>query len=379
MALRVLLTGGGTGGHINPALAIADIIKMNVPDAQIAFVGTEKGLENRLIPKENYKLYHIEIQGIRRSLSLSNVKTAYLVLTSPSKAKKIIKEYKPDIVIGTGGYVCWPLLKAASSMGIPTMVHESNALPGVAVRQLQNKVDVILTNFKATEELLDTHQRIVNVGNPLRKSYSTIDREKARKKLGIDPSKFVILSFGGSLGAPRINEAAIDVMRNFSAKKEDVIHYHSGGSRGYENAMRLFVGYGLEKEPSLVLKDYIYDMPLYMAAADLVICRAGAMTLTEIAMMKKAAILIPSPNVADNHQYKNAKVLADAGAAMLIEEKELTEESITAAVEQLYSDKEAREKMEEAAAVFCNRDAGKLIYEEMNLLLSISEKIIKND
>ena len=379
MALKVLLTGGGTGGHINPALAIADIIKMNVPDAQIAFVGTEKGLENRLVPKENYKLYHIEIQGIKRSLSLSNLKTAYLVLTSPTKAKKIINEYKPDIVIGTGGYVCWPLLKAASSMGIPTMVHESNALPGVAVRQLQNKVDVILTNFKATAELLNTHQRIVNVGNPLRKSYSTIDRAEARKKLGIDESKFVVLSFGGSLGAPRINEAAVNVMRNFSSKKEDVIHYHSGGSRGYENAMRLFAGYGLEKDESLVLKDYIYDMPAYMAAADLVICRAGAMTLTEIAIMKKAAILIPSPNVADNHQYKNAKVLADAGAAMLIEEKDLTEESITAAVEQLYSDKEARAKMEEAVAAFCNRDAGKFIYEEMNLLLSINEKIIKND
>lgn len=379
MALRVLLTGGGTGGHINPALAIADIIKMNVPDAHIAFVGTEKGLENRLVPKENYKLYHIEIQGIKRSLSLSNVKTAYLVLTSPSKAKKIIHEFKPDIVIGTGGYVCWPLLKAASSMGIPTMVHESNALPGVAVRQLQNKVDVILTNFKATEELLDTDKRIVNVGNPLRKMYSAIDREQARRKLCIDESKFVVLSFGGSLGAPRINEAAIDVMRNFSSKKEDVIHYHSGGSRGYDNAMRLFVGYGLEKDESLVLKDYIYDMPLYMAAADLVICRAGAMTLTEVAMMKKAAILIPSPNVADNHQYKNAKVLADAGAAMLIEEKELNEESITAAVEGLYSDKTARKKMEEAVSVFCNRDTGKLIYEEMSLLLSVNEKIVRND
>jgi len=377
--MKVLLTGGGTSGHVTPALAIADIIKEREPSSVFAYVGTENGIEKKLVEKEFYEFHPIEIQGIRRSLSLSNVKTAYLVLTSPSKAKKIIKEYKPDIVIGTGGYVCWPLLKAASSMGVPTMVHESNALPGVAVRQLQNKVDVILTNFKATEELLDTDKRIVNVGNPLRKSYSTVDREEARKKLGIDSSKFVILSFGGSLGAPRINEAAVDVMRNFSAKNEDVIHYHSGGSRGYENAMRLFVGYGLEKEPSLVLKDYIYDMPLYMAAADLVICRAGAMTLTEIAMMKKAAILIPSPNVADNHQYKNAKVLADAGAAMLIEENDLTEDSITAAVEQLYSDKEAREKMEDSVSVFCNRDAGKLIYEEMNLLLSINEKIIKND
>ncbi len=379
MALRVLLTGGGTGGHINPALAIADIIKMNIPDAQIAFVGTEKGLENRLVPKENYKLYYIKIQGIKRSVSLSNLKTAYLVLTSPTKAKKIIREYKPDIVIGTGGYVCWPLLKAASSMGIPTMVHESNALPGVAVRQLQNKVDVILTNFKATEELLDTDKKIVNVGNPLRKTYGTTDRETARRKLGIDGSKFVILSFGGSLGAPRINEAAIDVMRNFGVNNENVVHYHSGGSRGYENAMRLFAGYGLEKNPRLVIKDYIYDMPLYMAAADLVICRAGAMTLTEIAMMRKAAILIPSPNVADNHQYKNAKVLSDAGAAVLLEEKDLNAESITNAVESLYNDCVEREKMEESISEFVNADAGKMIYEEIRSLIDVNEKIVKRD
>ena len=379
MSLRVLLTGGGTGGHVNPALAIADIIKMNVPDAQIAFVGTEKGIENDLVPKENYKLYHIQIQGLKRSVSLSNVKTVYLVMTSPAKAKKIIKEYKPDIVIGTGGYVCWPLLKAASSMGIPTMVHESNALPGAAVRQLQNKVDVILTNFKATEELLDTEKKIVNVGNPLRKTYETVDREEARKKLGIDGSKFMILSFGGSLGAHRINEAAIDVMRKFGAVNENVVHYHSGGTRGYENAMRLFAGYGLEKNPRLIVKDYIYDMPLKMAAADLVISRAGAMTLTEIAMMKKAAVLIPSPNVADNHQYKNAKVLADAGAAILLEEKDLNAESITEAVEKLYSEREERERMSESISEFVNADVGKMIYEEIRALIDAKEKIIKRD
>ena len=352
---------------------------MNVPDAQIAFVGTEKGIENTLVPKENYDLYHIQIQGIKRSVSLSNLKTAYLVMTSPAKAKKIIREYKPDIVIGTGGYVCWPLLKAATSMGIPTMVHESNALPGVAVRQLQNKVDVILTNFKSTAELLDTKQKIVNVGNPLRSSYSTVDRAAARERLGIDESKFVILSFGGSLGAARVNEAAIDVMRNFSVKNENVVHYHSGGKRGYENAIRLFAGYGLEKNPRLVLKEFIHDMSTYMAAADIVICRAGAMTLTEIAMLKKTAILIPSPNVADNHQYKNAKVLADAGAAILLEEKDLTSDSITQLVERLYNDKAEREAMEEKISEFVNLNVGKMIYEEMCALLDVKEKIIKRD
>ena len=372
--MRVLLTGGGTGGHINPALAIADVIRMNIPDAEIAFVGTKQGLENRLIPKEGYSLYHIEIQGIRRSLSLSNLKTAYLVMTSPHKAKEILLDYKPDIVIGTGGYVCWPLLKAASSMGVPCMVHESNALPGVAVRQLQNKVDVILTNFEATAALLHTKKKLVNVGNPLRASYSVTDKESARRKLGIpDSVRFVILSFGGSLGAAKLNETAIDVMRSFGAGREDVMHFHSGGSRGYENAMRLFAGYGLERNERLIVKDYIYDMPLYMAAADLVICRAGAMTLTELAAMKKSAILIPSPNVTDNHQYKNAKVLADAGAAILIEEKDLSAERITETVQKLYDDASLRGQLEENIQAFGNLDAGKRIFEEMQALLATKE------
>ncbi len=373
--MRVLLTGGGTGGHINPALAIADIIKRNVPDAEIAFVGTERGMENRLIPKEGYPLYHIEIQGIRRSLSLSNLKTAYLVMTSPHKAKKIIREFRPDIVIGTGGYVCWPLLQAASSMGIPSMVHESNALPGVAVRQLQNKVDVILTNFEATADLLKAKDRIVHVGNPLRSGYGTVDKAEARRALGIpDSVRFVILSFGGSLGAAKLNEAAVDVMRRFSAEREDVMHIHAGGSRGYENAMRLFSGYGLAGNDRLVVKEYIYDMPLHMAAADLVICRAGAMTLTELAKMNKCAILIPSPNVTDNHQYKNAKVLADAEAAILIEEKDLTADGIADTVRLLADDENARRAMEKNIAPFGSEDAGKRIYEEIVKLLASKKK-----
>lgn len=373
--MRVLLTGGGTGGHINPALAIADIIKMNVPDAEIAFVGTERGMENRLIPKEGYPLYHIEIQGIRRSLSLSNLKTAYLVMTSPHKAKKIIRDFKPDIVIGTGGYVCWPLLQAAASMGIPSMVHESNALPGVAVRQLQNKVDVILTNFEATAELLKAKDRIVHVGNPLRSGYSTVDKVTARRELGIpDSVRFVILSFGGSLGAPKLNEAAVDVMRGFSATREDVMHFHAGGSRGYENAMHLFSAYGLAGNERLAVKEYIYDMPKFMAAADLVICRAGAMTLTELAQMKKSAILIPSPNVTDNHQYKNAKVLADANAAVLMEEKDLNAESITETVRRLADHAEERHMMEQNIAAFGREDVGKRIYEEIVRLIEEKKK-----
>ena len=158
--MRVLFSGGGTGGHINPALAMADIIKMNIPDAEIAFVGTPKGMENSLIPQAGYKLYHVEVEGIRRSLSPKNVKSLYLALTSPAKAKKIIKEFNPDIVIGTGGYVCWPALKAAAELGIPTMLHESNALPGMAVRKLQSKVDLIMTNFESTKDMLSPEAKV---------------------------------------------------------------------------------------------------------------------------------------------------------------------------------------------------------------------------
>ena len=375
--MRVLMTGGGTGGHVYPALAIAELIKMNQPDAQIAFVGTEKGIENRLVPAAGYPLYHIQIQGIRRSLSLSNQKTAYLVMVSPSRAKKIIREFRPDLVIGTGGYVCWPLLKAAASMGIPCMVHESNALPGVAVRQLQRKVDVILTNFAETAELLKVKEKVVNVGNPLRARCGVIGREDARRQLGIpDSARFVILSFGGSLGAPALNEAAVALMKNAVEESGDMMHIHATGARRYAETRARFEACGLKENERLVLKDYIDDMPLYMAAADLVICRAGAMTLTEVAMMRKPAILIPSPNVTDNHQYKNAKVLADADAAVLIEEKDLTEERLKDAVCRLASDEALRRRMSENIARFAREDVGVRIYKEITALLRQKEVIV---
>lgn len=375
--MRVLMTGGGTGGHVYPALAIADLIRMNAPDAQIAFVGTEKGIENRLVPAAGYPLYHIQIQGIRRSLSLSNLKTAYLVMVSPSRAKKIIGEFRPDLVIGTGGYVCWPLLKAASSMGIPCMVHESNALPGVAVRQLQRHLDVILTNFAETADLLKVKEKAVNVGNPLRARCGVISREEARRQLAIpDSVRFVVLSFGGSLGAPALNEAAVALMKNVTASTEDMMHIHATGARRYEETKKRFEECGLQSCHRLVLKDYIDDMPLYMAAADLVICRAGAMTLTEVAMMRKPAILIPSPNVTDNHQYKNAKVLADANAAVLIEEKDLTEERLKEAVCRLAADDALCQSMSENIARFARADAGAAIYREITTLLRQKEVIV---
>ena len=374
--MRVLLTGGGTGGHVYPALAIAELIQRNYPGATVAFVGTEKGIEARLATGEGYDFYPINIQGIRRSLSPSNLKTAYLVLTSPQKAKKILLDFRPDLVIGTGGYVCWPLLRAASSMGIPTMVHESNAKAGLAVRQLQRRVDVILANFAETEKKLSKEgkRKLVRVGNPLRTTLGTLTREQARAKLGIAENEFFILSFGGSLGAPAVNRVAAMLGRSFVPKHKNVCHTHVGGNRNFENAKQIFAEYGVPTEGSTELRDYLYDMPIYLTAADLVISRAGAMTLTEIACVQKPAILIPYPDAADNHQYENAKVLADAGGAVLWEEKQITESLVLETVERLYAHPEERAKMSAAMAKCYESEVEARIHGEIVRLMGNYEK-----
>ena len=373
--MKVLFSGGGSGGHISPALAMADIIKMNIPDVEIAFVGTPKGIENSLIPQAGYKLYHVEVEGIRRKISVENARALYLAFTSIGKAKKVIKEFGPDIVIGTGGYACWPALSAAAELGIPTLVHESNAIPGMAVRKLQNKVDVVLTNFESTAELLSPGANVINVGNPLRAACSTISKAEARARLGIDEGvKLVTLSFGGSLGAPAINRAACEMMAHFAKDKKAVKCFHVGGKRYYENACNFFAAYDLERDSRFVLMEYTSDLPLYMAAADVVICRAGAMTLTEIARMGKASIIIPSPNVADNHQYKNAKALSDENAAIVISEDELNSDGkcrVCECVDKLYEDESYRETLSKNIRKFAKDDVEKKIFEAI-------EKVIQN-
>ncbi len=368
--MRVLMTGGGTGGHINPALAIAKTILKEEPDSEIAFVGTSRGMENRLVPKEGFPLHHIEMQGLRRSLSPSNFKTLWLMLTSVGKAKKLIREFKPDVCIGTGGYVCWPLIKAACDLGVPTALHESNALAGVAVKLLASKVDVVFTNFGKTAEQIKSCKKIVHVGNPLKNGFSTVTREEARDRLGFEGRyRYSLLSCGGSLGAGRINSEALLLMRDYSAKHPEVHHLHQAGVGNYPAVKEEFDRLGLGQYPNLQLVDYIYDMPDRLAAADLVINRAGAMTISELALLKKPAILIPSPNVTDNHQYKNAKVLADAGAAVLLEESELREGLLADTVASLLSDRERRHRMAENFGRFSIKNANNLIYNEIKALV----------
>lgn len=364
--MRVLMTGGGTGGHVNPAVSIAKTILEMEPDSEIAFVGTSRGIENKLVPREGFPLYHIEIQGLKRSFSLSNLKTLYLALTSVGKAKKLIKEFKPDVAIGTGGYVCFPVIKAASQMGIPTFLHESNALPGVAVKALAGSVDAVFTNFEETAKDIRGAKEVIRTGNPLRAGFSVISRSDARKKLGFDQKyRYSLLSCGGSLGARCINREALDVMKRYTSKHPEIHHIHSTGAGNYEAVRAEFEDAGLDRFENLELVDYIYDMPNQMAAADLVINRAGAMLLSELAMMKKPAILIPSPNVTDNHQYKNAKVLSDAGAAVLIQESELTEGFLADTVAELLENRVKREQMSENFGKFAIKDSNIRIYNEI--------------
>lgn len=370
--MKIVFTGGGTGGHVNPAIAIADEIKAREPDSEITFVGTPRGIENKLCAKAGYPIRHVDIQGLRRRLTLSNLKTLYLTLTSPGKAKRLLRELKPDVVLGTGGYVCWPVVKAASKMGIPTALHESNAVPGAAVRMLSGVVDRVYLNFEETGEAFSDKSKLYRVGNPLRSGFSGISREEGRRLCGIDGKyKFTVLSFGGSLGAERVNKAVLDMMESFTSKRPDVYHVHACGSIEWEDAKRDFAARGLGSCENISLNEYIYNMPQLMAAADLVICRAGAMTVSELAMCGKCVIFIPSPNVTDNHQYKNANVLRTAGAAELIEERELDSRPLATVAAELLSDEgeSRRQEMCRRITSFAVKNTCELIYEDLCALI----------
>ncbi len=372
--MKALVTGGGTGGHINPAIAIANTIKTHHPDAQITFVGTSRGMENKLVPAAGYPLVHIEIQGLKRKLSLDNLKTLWLTFSSVHKAKKLIRQFKPDVVIGTGGYVCWPVCKAAASMGIPTVLHESNAIPGVAVKMLSSCVDRIYVNFDRTADNIKQKEKVLRVGNPLKNEYRVISREEARKALGIPADALVLLSCGGSLGAQRINEEILSLMADYSAKHPELIHIHSTGSANYEDFMHAFREAGLAQYPNLQPSEYLYDMPLRLAAADLVINRAGAMTLSELATLGKASILIPSPNVTDNHQYKNAAAVAQADAAVLLQESDLLPGVLCKTVADLMADPAKRRSLSANFREFSVENANELIYNDIKRLV-FSRKI----
>ena len=338
--MRVLIAAGGTAGHINPALAIAGAIKKADPTAEIHFAGRKEGMEYRLVTQAGYPFHHIEITGFQRKLSLNNIKrniiTLWNLALSGPKAKKMMKDIQPDLVIGCGGYVSGPVVRCAARQGIKTALHEQNAFPGVTNKLLAPDVDIVFAAVPAAVEKLGAPEKTIVVGNPVRPEVfaQAKNRDAIRAELGAG-DRTVILSFGGSLGARRVNEVVADLCAWEKQTHRNVLHLHATGSRG----VKLFEGLEKEKDfapgENLVVTEYINNMPQLLAAADLVIARSGALTLAELEAVGRASVLIPSPNVAENHQYYNALELQKAGAAVVIEEKNLTGDGLVKTVETL--------------------------------------------
>ena len=364
--MRILLTGGGTAGHINPAIAIADTIKRNCKEAEVAFVGTPEGMERRLVKEAGYPFFPVRVQGFQRSLTLKNVQAAWLALTSPRAAAGIISEFQPSLVIGTGGYVCWPLLRAAARMGIPAALHESNAVPGLATRRLAPYMDAIWLNFKETANALPAHcVSPLQVGNPLRHGFSSVSRTAARRELGLCEQDFMILSFGGSRGAEALNDAILHFIKSNLPRHPQLYHVHACGEKHYEACRKVL---GEKKTARCVLLPYISKMDTYMSAADIVVCRAGAMTISELALCGKCAILVPSPHVAGDHQRKNAELLVKSGAACLLEEDDLPQNKLGNLIFSLLKNEKERFSMQKKIKKFATPDANSKIYQQILLL-----------
>lgn len=360
------MTGGGTAGHVNPALSIAQIIAKKAPDSVIEFIGTADRLEARLVPKAGYKLHTIEVYGLRRSLSPKNIKTLYKAYESYRKCKKILKELSPDAVIGTGGYVSWPVCRAAVSLGIPTILHEANAQPGFAVKMLDSKADAIFVNFEDTVQYLKSKKtEKIHAGMPIDEMFYSLDKQEARAKVMPKGHKYMVLSFGGSLGAEKINASVLDMMSSYGKNHPEVYFLHATGSRAYEGFMAEFKSRGLDSCSNLKVSEYIYDMPHQMAAADIVVCRSGASTMSELAALGKPSVLVPSPNVTNDQQYKNAKVFADKGGACLIKDDAFTGALLEQTLAQMLESPEKLNEMSRVASTFAVRDTSERIFEKV--------------
>ena len=343
--MKVIMTGGGTGGHIYPAIAIADEIKSRHPDTEIIFVGTERGMEKDIVPKAGYPIKFITVSGLNRKNPTKLIKTLKDLNHGLHEAKQIIKEFKPDLVIGTGGYVCGPVMKTAAGMGIKTYIHEQNAFPGLTNKLLSRGAERVFVAFDDAKKYFKTKKEPVTVGNPVRHAFTEVDRQAARESLGVKEDEFMVLSFGGSLGAQRINDE-MTVAAERLRDRAGLRIFFVTGRRYYSSIME-----NADKTNARVTYlQYIDDMPKYLNACDLAITRSGALTVSEITACGRASVMIPSPYVTNNHQYYNAKVVADRGGAILIEEKDLTNGEVADEIEQLMNDRQILEKMEKASA-----------------------------
>ena len=360
--MKILFATGGTGGHINPALAVAGRIReMYGDEAEILFVGTPTHMETKLVPQAGFNLKTVDVRGFYRALTWNNIKrdsVAFIkMFTSSIEAKKIIKEFNPDVAIGFGGYVSGPVIRKAHQLGVPTALHEQNAFPGITNKALAKVVDCVMLTSEDALERIQSNVEPVITGLPVRGELIAADRKKCREELGIPDDRILILSMGGSLGADAINNAMIELI---TAEKDNdkLMFVHAMGQYGLYVPEKLEEnGVDLEAHPNIVLREYIDDMQRCMPAADIVICRSGASSLYEIRALGKASILIPSPNVAENHQYYNAMELVNNDAALIIEEKDLTGEKLVETAESLINDPERIKTIEKNAKSMAILDA----------------------
>lgn len=357
--MKILFAAGGTGGHINPALATAGEIRERYPEAEILFVGTKDKMEAKLVPAAGYDFKTIKISGFQRKISIENIirniKTIFYLLFCTFSVKKIIKEFKPDVVVGFGGYVSGPVVRTAAKMGIPTAIHEQNAYPGITNKTLAKVVDRVMLTAGEAEKYMQCKNPPTVTGLPVRGEMLRADRDFSRAKLGVKDNQLLVLSMGGSLGAMTINNAMVDLIAD-NYQNKNLFFLHAMGQYGLWVPEKLREK-GVNNADNVEVREYISDMDICMSAADVVICRAGASSLSELQALGKASILIPSPNVAENHQYHNAMALVNKGAALIIEEKELTKEKMQTLFDSLTKDDEKRLDIEKNAKAMATLNA----------------------
>ena len=342
--MNILFTCGGTAGHVNPAVALARIFQERNPGCRVLFVGADGGMETRLVPKEGYEIRSVTITNFHRSFAPAdiahNLGTVRNMVRSKQQAARILDEFQPDLVVGTGGYASYPVVKEAARRHIPTAIHESNAVPGLTTKMLAGAVDRILVGFEESKQHYSEQEKVVVTGTPVRGAFTACSKAEAKRQLGLDPDRPLVVSVWGSLGASYMNEVMTAFITRAAVTDAPFALIHSAGRNGYEKMHAAL----LEKCPAdlaahgMDVRPYIYDMPLVMDAADLVLCRAGASTLAELSCIGKPAILIPSPNVTNNHQERNARVLEHAGGAKVLLEGAFTADDLYNLVSDLLAD-----------------------------------------
>ncbi|NLM04578.1 MAG: undecaprenyldiphospho-muramoylpentapeptide beta-N-acetylglucosaminyltransferase [Clostridiales bacterium] len=366
--MRVIISGGGTGGHIYPAIAIANKIKEECPGAEILFIGTAKGLESEIVPKAGYEIKTITVTYLSRKLSMHNIKSAGMLMKGLLQARKIIKDFKPDIVIGTGGFVSGPVVFIASKMKIKTIIHEQNVFPGITNRILENYVDRVAISFEEAKKYFKRKEKLRVTGNPIRQEFFNITMEEAKSRYKAQGNKPLVLIVGGSGGSISINEAVVEFLTLSPKNNFEVLL--ATGKRYYNQVMEQ-----ISKNKDILqynrVVEYIDDMPYALKACDLIICSAGAITITEINAMGKPAILIPKAYTAENHQEYNARALEDRGAAILIKEKDLNGKILFKKIEEIIKDKSILNNMQENSLKSSKKNATDLIY---NIILEIRNK-----